>query len=100
MDGLGHQVGVVCSLGPFSIYFSDLPPEEGRDAAIAWNEEMAGAQRKNPRRGWAGAAGPLTDTQQAPQGLGHPIPKLGVMGVNIPGSICPDTRIDADALGP
>src|SRR3954469_5289062 len=28
MDGLGHQVGVVCSLGPFSIYFSDLPARE------------------------------------------------------------------------
>ena len=30
MDRLGHEVGVVCSLGPFSICFSDLPPDEGR----------------------------------------------------------------------
>ena len=25
MDGLGHQVDVVCSIGPFSVFFSDLP---------------------------------------------------------------------------
>ena len=34
MDGLGHQVSVVCSLGPFSIYFSDLPAEEGREDEV------------------------------------------------------------------
>jgi len=56
MDGLGHQVDVVCSIGPFSVFFSDLPAEEGRDAAIHWNEEMAGAQRKYPGRVWASAA--------------------------------------------
>jgi aminocarboxymuconate-semialdehyde decarboxylase len=44
MDGLGHQVDVVCSIGPFSVFFSELPPEEGREAAIHWNEEMAAAQ--------------------------------------------------------
>ncbi len=100
MDGLGHQVGVVCSLGPFSIYFSDLPPEEGRDAAIAWNEEMAGAQRKYPGRVWASAAVPLTDTKHAIDVLDHAILKLGLMGVNIPGSIGRDPRIDAERLAP
>ena len=100
MDGLGHQVGVVCSLGPFSIYFSDLPPEEGRDAAIAWNEEMAGAQRKYPGRVWASAAVPLTDTKHAVDVLDHAILKLGLMGVNIPGSIGRDPRIDAERLAP
>ena len=100
MDGLGHQVGVVCSLGPFSIYFSDLPPEEGLDAAIAWNEEMAGAQRKYPGRVWASAAVPLTDTKHAIDVLDHAILKLGLMGVNIPGSIGRDPRIDAERLAP
>jgi aminocarboxymuconate-semialdehyde decarboxylase len=100
MDGLGHQVGVVCSLGPFSIYFSDLPPEEGRDAAIAWNEEMAGAQRKYPGRVWASAAVPMTDTKHAIDVLDHAILKLGLMGVNIPGSIGRDPRIDAERLAP
>jgi hypothetical protein len=43
MDGLGHEVSVVCSPGPFSIYFSDPTPEEGQDAAMMWNErERAG----------------------------------------------------------
>jgi aminocarboxymuconate-semialdehyde decarboxylase len=100
MDGLGHQVSVVCSLGPFSIYFSDLPPEEGRDAAIAWNDEMAGAQRKYPGRVWASAAVPLTDTKHAIEVLDHAILKLGLMGVNIPGSIGRDPRIDAERLAP
>ena len=100
MDGLGHQVGVVCSIGPFSIYFSDLPPAEGRDAAMAWNAEMAGAQRKYPGRVWASAAVPLTDTKIAIEVLDHAILKLGLMGVNIPGSIGRDTRIDAERLAP
>ena len=63
MDGLGHQVDVVCSIGPFSVFFSDLPGEEGREAATHWNEEMAGAQKKYPGRLWASAAVPLTDTR-------------------------------------
>jgi aminocarboxymuconate-semialdehyde decarboxylase len=100
MDGLGHQVSVVCSLGPFSIYFSDLPPEEGREAAIMWNEKMAGAQHQYPGRVWATAAVPLKDTTVAIETLDHAINKLGLVGVNIPGSIGRDTRIDAERLAP
>jgi aminocarboxymuconate-semialdehyde decarboxylase len=100
MDGLGHDVSVVCSLGPFSIYFSDLPPEEGRDASLMWNEEMAGAQRKYPGRVWASAAIPLVDTKIAIDVLDHAIKHLGLMGANIPGSIGRDTRIDAERLAP
>jgi aminocarboxymuconate-semialdehyde decarboxylase len=63
MDGLGHEIDVVSSIGPFSVFFSALPPEEGRDFATAWNEEMAGAQRKYPGRFWGSAAIPMQDTQ-------------------------------------
>src|SRR5262245_25953554 len=100
MDGLGHEIGVVCSLGPFSIYFSDLPPEEGRDAAMMWNERMADAQRKYRGRVWASAAVPLTDTNIAIEVLDHAIDRLGLIGVNLPGSVGRDTRIDADRLAP
>jgi aminocarboxymuconate-semialdehyde decarboxylase len=100
MDTLGYQVDVVCSTGPISIYFSDLPPEEGRDAAIEWNEYMAGAQRQYPNRLWASAAVPLTDTAIAIEVLDHAIEKLGLMGVNVPGSIGDDPRIDAERLEP
>src|SRR6185503_882262 len=100
MDGLGHEVGVVCSLGPLSISFSDLPPEEGRDLAFMYNEAMAGAQRKYPGRVWASAAVPMTDTAIAIDVLDHAVNKLGLMGVNIPGSIGRDTRIDAERLAP
>lgn len=100
MDGLGHEVSVVCSLGPLSISFSDLPPEEGRELALLYNEAMAGAQRKYPGRVWASAAVPMTDTGVAIEVLDHAINKLGLMGVNIPGSIGQDTRIDAERLAP
>jgi aminocarboxymuconate-semialdehyde decarboxylase len=100
MDRLGHEVSVVCSLGPLSIYFSDLPVDEGRDAAFMWNEHMAGAQRAYPGRVWATAAVPMTDTEVAIEVLDHAINKLGLIGVNIPGSIGRDTRIDADRLAP
>ena len=44
MDGLGHDIDVVCSIGPLSVHFSDVEPEMGRDDALFWNEEMAGAR--------------------------------------------------------
>jgi hypothetical protein len=72
-DGLGHRVDVVCSIGPFSVAFSDMPPEEGRDLALMWNEEMAGAQRKHPGRVWASAAVPITDTRIAIAVLDHAV---------------------------
>ncbi|MFL5106869.1 MAG: amidohydrolase family protein [Xanthobacteraceae bacterium] len=100
MDGLGHRVDVVCSIGPFSVAFSDMPPEEGRDLAYLWNEEMAGAQRKYPGRVWASAAVPLTDPAMAIEVLDHAIGKLGLMGANLPGSVGSDPRIDAERLEP
>ena len=100
MDGLGHQVDVVCSIGPFSVFFSDLPKEEGREAAIQWNEEMAGAQGKYPGRVWASAAVPLIDTKIAIEVLDDAVNRLGLMGVNLPGSIGSDARIDAERLQP
>jgi len=100
MDGLGHKVDVVSSIGPFSVFFSDLPAEEGRDYALMWNEEMAGAQRKYPGRFWASAAIPLQDTRVAIEVLDHAINKLGLMGANLPGSVGSDPRIDAARLEP
>jgi aminocarboxymuconate-semialdehyde decarboxylase len=100
MDSLGHRVDVVCSIGPLSIHFSDIPTEEGRDAALFWNEEMATAQRKSRGRLWASAAVPLTDTKIAIEVLDHAVNRLGLMGVNLPGSVGSDPRIDADPLEP
>jgi aminocarboxymuconate-semialdehyde decarboxylase len=100
MDGLGHQVDVVCSIGPLSVFFSDLPGEEGRDVATQWNEEMAGAQRKYPGRLWASAAVPLVDTKIAIEVLDDAVNRLGLMGVNMPGSVGSDPRIDAERLEP
>jgi len=100
MDGLGHRVDVVCSIGPFSVSFSDMSAEEGRDYALMWNEEMAGAQRKYPGRLWASAAIPLQDTKVALEVLDHAVGKLGLMGANLPGSVGSDPRIDHERLEP
>jgi len=100
MDGLGHKVDVVSSIGPFSVFFSALPVEEGRDFAIAWNEEMAAAQRKHPGRFWGSAAIPMRDTRVALEVLEDAVGRLGLMGVNLPGSVGADARIDAERLEP
>jgi aminocarboxymuconate-semialdehyde decarboxylase len=100
MDRLGHQVDVVCSIGPLSVFFSEMPAEEGRDVAIQWNEEMAGAQRKYPGRLWASAAVPLIDTRVAIEVVDDAVNRLGLMGVNLPGSIGSDPRIDTERLEP
>ena len=100
MDGLGHRVDVVSSIGPFSVFFSALPADEGRDLAIAWNEEMAWAQRQYPGRFWGSAAVPLVDVKIAIEVLEDAVGRLGLMGVNLPGSIGTDPRIDADRLEP
>jgi len=100
MDALGHEVSVVLSIGPLSIAFSELPVEEGRDLALMWNEEMAGAQRRYPGRVWASAAIPLSDTGVALDVLEHAVRKLGLMGVNLPGSVGREGRIDEERLEP
>src|ERR1700682_5147077 len=100
MASLGHQVDVVSSIGLFSVSFSDMPRDEGRDYAVMWNEEMAGAQKKYPGRLWASAAVPLQDTRAAIEVLDDAVNRLGLMGVNLPGSVGGDARIDAERLEP
>jgi aminocarboxymuconate-semialdehyde decarboxylase len=100
MDKLGHQVDVISSIGPFSPHFSDMPVDEGRDDAMLWNEAMAAAQREYPGRFWGSAAVPLIDPQVAIEVLGHAVETLGLIGVNIPGSIGDGGRIDDPRLEP
>ncbi|WP_434106085.1 amidohydrolase family protein [Paraburkholderia caffeinilytica] len=100
MDTLEHDVDVICSIGPFSLHFSDLPVDEGRAAAMSWNEEMAAAQRRYPGRLWASAAVPLRDTDVAIEVVDHAIGTLGLIGVNLPGTVGSLDRIDAERLEP
>jgi aminocarboxymuconate-semialdehyde decarboxylase len=65
-----------------------------------WNEEMAGAQKRYPGRLWASAAVPLQDTRVAIEVVDDAVNRLGLMGVNLPGSVGPDPRIDAERLEP
>ena len=67
---------------------------------MMWNEEMAGAQKKYPGRLWASAAVPLQDTRAAIEVVDDAVNRLGLMGVNLPGSVGDDARIDAERLEP
>lgn len=100
MDALGHDISAVLSIGPLSIAFSELPVEEGRDLALMWNEEMAGAQKRYPGRIWASAAVPLRDTGVALEVVDHAVNELGLMGLNLPGSVGREGRIDDERLEP
>jgi aminocarboxymuconate-semialdehyde decarboxylase len=61
---------------------------------------MACAQKKHAGRLWASAAVPLIDTRIAIEVLNDAVGRLGLMGVNMPGSIGADPRIDAERLEP
>jgi aminocarboxymuconate-semialdehyde decarboxylase len=100
MDSLGHHVDVVSSIGPFSVYFSELEKSAGKEAAMQWNEYMAKEQRERPGRFWGTAAVPLVDTATALEVVDHAALTLGLKGVNLPGSVGADPRIDAERLEP
>jgi aminocarboxymuconate-semialdehyde decarboxylase len=100
MDGLGHQVDVIGSIGPLSIHFSDLSVEEGRAAAELWNAQMGWAQTQHPGRFWGTAAIPLRDTAVALEVLERAVTQHRLVGVNVPGSVGDDPNIDAERLEP
>jgi aminocarboxymuconate-semialdehyde decarboxylase len=100
MDSLGHDVSAVGSIGPFSLHFSDIPTATGREDAIAWNEGVTDMARRKPGRFWPTAAVPLTDTAAAIEVLDDAVSRLGHVGVNLPGSVGSDPRIDAERLEP
>ena len=100
MDRLGHEVDVVCSIGPFSVRVLRAAEERRprRRHAVERGDGRRG--EAHPGRVWASAAVPLVDTQIAIEVLDHAVNKLGLMGVNLPGSVGSDPRIDAERLEP
>lgn len=100
MDSTGRDFGVVCTLGPFGGFFSDVPAAHGLAAAQIYNDEMAAAQARYPGRVWATGVVPLTDTKIAVDELDRMIGKLGLVGVNVPSSIGATGHIDDPRLEP
>ena len=100
MDSTGHHIDFVCSLGPFSTFFSEIPLADGVYYSRMYNDEMAQARRRYPGRVWASGVVPLQDTQAAIDELDRMVQKLGLIGVNIPGSIGRDNHIDHPRLEP
>jgi len=100
MDSTGHHIDFVCSLGPFSTFFSEIPLADGVHYSRMYNDEMAEAQRRYPGRVWATGVVPLQDTQAAIDELDRMVQKLGLIGVNIPSCIGKDNHIDQARLEP
>ncbi len=96
----GHRIDVLCTLGPFGGYFSDVPVAHGLASAQIYNDEMSAAQKKHAGHLWATGVVPLTDTQVAIDELERLAGKLGLKGVNVPSSIGPKGRIDDARLEP
>ena len=96
----GYETDVVCSTGPFSAFFSEISAAEGLHFSQMWNEEMAAVQKMHAGHLWATAVVPMQDTKLAIDELERAINKLGLIGVNVPGSIGQAGRIDAERLEP
>lgn len=101
LDGLNRgKIDVVSSMGPFAVFYSELPVDEGKERSIEWNETMAQAQRTHADRFWGTAAIPMVDTQVAIDVLNDAILRLGLVGANLPCSVGDDPRIDHPRLEP
>ncbi len=98
---IGCDFGVVCTTGPGGAFFSETDAAHGLAAAQMWNDEMAGAVARYPGKVWASGVVPLQDPKRAVEELERAM-KMGLVGVNVPGSIGPrgETRIDDPSLGP
>ena len=100
MDATGRDFDMISSTGPFSVHFCEVSAEEGAYQANMWNEEMSAAQKANPGRFWGTAVVPLQDTDKAIEVLDRAVNELGLIGVNIPGSVGLKDNIDAPRLEP
>lgn len=95
----GEDTVVVCTTGVLSGLLDQLPTTEAVDAAVAYNEEIAKAQRSSRNRFFGTAAVPLQDTKQALAVLDHAITELDLRAVNLPPVTAGDA-IDIARLDP
>ncbi|MGW4487614.1 amidohydrolase family protein [Amycolatopsis sp. NPDC004368] len=95
----GRETVVVCTTGVLAGMLDQMPATEALDVAFAYNEEIAGAQRRFPGRFFGTAAIPLQDTDSALKVLDHAVGSLGLRGVNLPSMIGPET-VDVERLEP
>lgn len=97
MDGLRHEVSVICAW-PFLDLFlrSAIERRRRRGHDVERRNGRRAAQISKP--GLGQRCGSLTDTETAIKVLDYGVVRLGLMGVDIPGSIGRDTRIDTERL--
>jgi aminocarboxymuconate-semialdehyde decarboxylase len=95
---IGCDFGVVCTTGPGGAFFSETDASYGYDAAQMWNDEMAGAVARYPGKVWATAVAPLQDPEKAIREMERAM-KMGLVGVNVPGTIGPRGKTNIDDTG-
>lgn len=96
-EATGEETVVVCTTGVLSGLLDQMPTTEAIDCAVAYNEEIAKAQRTHRDRFFGTAAIPLQDTEQALAVLDHAIGELDLRAVNLPPVAAADA-IDAARL--
>jgi len=84
MDHTGRDTSVICTAGVLSGFVDQLPHGEAVDAGVAFNEEMAAAQKHHPGRFYGTATVPLNDEKTAIAVLEDAVGRLGLCGVNLP----------------
>ena len=99
MDRAAADTSVICTLGVLSGFVDQLPTSEAIEAAAAWNEEMAAAQRAHPGRFFGTATVPLGDEKEAIGLLDDAVERLGLCGVNLP-AISAGELVDVARLEP
>ena len=95
----GPDTVVVCTTGVLSGLLDQLPAKESIDTAVAYNEEIAKAQRTHRGRFFGTAAVPLQDTEQALTVLDHAVRDLDLRAVNL-APVTADGPIDLARLEP
>ena len=100
MDSLGHQIDVVCSSAVLGVLLRPAGRGRSRRRHPCGTRRWPARRRNIPAGVWASAAVPLLDTKIAIEVLDDAVNRLGLMGVNMPGSIGSDARIDAERLQP
>ena len=95
---LGFDFGVVCTTGPGGAFFSETDAASGHAFAQMWNDEIAAACAKHPGKVWGSGMVPLQDPKRAVDELER-VMKMGLVGVNVPGSIGPQGKVHIDHPG-
>ena len=80
----GPDFSVINTTGVLAGLLDQLPLDRASQVAVAFNEEVAQAQRIYPGKVYGTAAVPLGETNEGIRVLDYAVKELGMLGVNLP----------------